>query len=145
MKYLFYCRIRNIEESGISLKWKKHHFPVDKCSIQRKLEQLKSHPITFRQVTASFLILSVGITLGTASFLIECLWIKIRRKLHETPIVNFVNHLGRKTNFLCEKKPHNFVDVSEPGYKENNYKHPEVVAKLPKIVKVNKQTFFTWK
>ena len=135
MKYLFYCRIRNIEESGISLKWKKHHFPVDKCSIQRKLEQLKSHPITFRQVTASFLILSVGITLSTASFLIECLWIKVRQKLHGTPFVNFVN-------FLCEKKPQNFVDVSEPGYKENNCKHPEIVTKQPKIVKVNKQTFF---
>ena len=86
----------------------------------------------------------MGITLGTASFLIECLWIKIRRKLHETPIVNFVNHLGRKTNFLCEKKPHNFVDVSESGCKENKYKHPEVVTKQPKIVKVNKPPFFTW-
>ena len=135
---MYHCRIRNIDESGIFLKWKKHHFPVDKCSIQRKLEQLKSHPITFRQVTASFLILSVGITVGTASFLIECLWIKVRQKLHGTPFVNFVN-------FLCEKKPQNFVDVSGTGYTANNGKHPEVVAKQPKILTDDKQTFFTWK
>ena len=87
----------------------------------------------------------MGITLGTASFLIECLWVKIRRKLHETPIANFVNHFGRKMNFLCERKRQNFVDVSEPGCTENNCKHPEVVAKQPKLLTLDKQTFFTWK
>ena len=142
---MYFSRIGSLHESGIFLKWKKHHFPVDKCSSERKLEQLKSHPITFRQVTASFLILVVGMTLGTVSFVIECLSIKVRRKLYDTPSVNLVTHCGRKGNFMLEKEFQNVAEISDTSLRDNKDKDPEMIAKQPNTFKVDKQTFFTWK
>ena len=84
-------------------------------------------------------------TLGSVSFLMECLWIKIRRKLHDTPFVSFLNHCGRKENFFPEKEFRNVAEMYDTGLTENKDKNPEVVAKQPNTFQVDKQTFFIWK
>ena len=66
-----YSSILRLEEAGTFLKWKKKHFPVDRCALERSAEGPQSRSISLSDVYVAFILLCVGAGAAGVVFLVE--------------------------------------------------------------------------
>lgn len=66
---VFHFSIRQMQEGGILEKLNEKYKQPDKCAERKRVKQ-KSHPLTLKEVMASFIILSFG---GLVSVVVFCL------------------------------------------------------------------------
>ena len=80
-----FFRIKQMEESGILLRYEKTYWPPDKCR-EKRLQASKTRALTVTDVLLVFIILGLGITTATLSLAVEIYFKTFVHNRHIMPV-----------------------------------------------------------
>ena len=74
--------MKQIEEAGLYVIWKRRHWPVDLCKLEAEEKLSSARMLTLTDVRALFVILGIGLSAASLALMIEATLIPCLHLLH---------------------------------------------------------------